>query len=56
MEELQALEMVFHVSVIVEADFLHKHLHTDVISDVLPGSYSDEQLDEFLADMERHFT
>ena len=55
LEELQAFEMIFHVSAIVEADFLHKHLNTDVISDALPGSYSDEQLDEFIADIERHF-
>ncbi len=47
--------MIFHVSAIVEANYLHKHLNTDVISDALPGSYSDEQLDEFIADIERHF-
>ena len=43
------------MSVIMEADFLHKHLNTYVISDALPGSFSDEQLDEFIADIERHF-
>jgi len=53
--ELQAFEMIFQVSAIVEADFLHKHLDTDVISDALPGSFSDEQLGEFIADIERHF-
>lgn len=41
LEELQAFEMIFHVSAIIEADFLHKHLNTDVISNVLPGSFSD---------------
>ena len=51
-EELQAFEMIFRVSAIVEA----MHLDTDVISDSLPGSFSDEQLDEFIADIERHFT
>ena len=47
--------MIFHVSAIVDASFLHKHLITDVISNALPGSFSDEQLDEFIADIERHF-
>ena len=56
LEELQAFEMIFQASAIVEADFLHKHLDTDTISDALPGSYSDEQLTEFIADVERHFT
>ncbi len=51
LEELQAFEMIFHVSAIVEA----MHLDTDVISEALPGSFSDEQLDEFIADIERHF-
>ena len=51
LEKLQAFEMIFHVSAIVEA----MHLNTDVISDELPGSFSDEQLDEFIADIERHF-
>ena len=55
LEELQAFEMIFHVSAIVDASFLHKHLITDVISNALPGSFSDEQLDEFIADIERHF-
>ena len=55
LEEPQAFETIFHVSAIVEADFLHKHLNTEVISDALPGSYSDEQLDEFIANIERHF-
>jgi hypothetical protein len=39
----------------VEADFLEKHFNTDVISDALPGSFTDEQLDEFIADIELHF-
>ena len=55
LEELQAFEMIFQVSAIVEADFLHKHLNSDMISNALPGSFSDEQLDEFIADIERHF-
>ena len=55
LEELQAFEMIFHVSAIVEADFLEKHLDTDVISNALPGSFTTEQLDEFIADIERHF-
>jgi len=55
LEELQAFEMIFHVFAIVEADFLFKLLNTDVISEVLPGSFSDEQLDEFITDIEWHF-
>ncbi len=51
LEELQAFEMIFHVSAIVDA----MHLDTDMISNALPGSFSDEQLDEFIADIERHF-
>ncbi len=54
-EELQAFEMIFQVSAIVEADFRHKHLNTDIIPKVLLRSFSDEQLDEFIADIERHF-
>ena len=55
LEELQAFEMIFHVSAIVEASFLHKHLNADEISDALPRSFCDEQLNEFIADIERHF-
>ena len=54
-EELQAFEIFFQALAIVEADFLHKHLDTDLISDVLSGSFRDEQLDEFIATIERHF-
>ena len=50
LEELQAFEMIFHVSAVVKADFLHKHSYTDLISDALLGSYSDGQLDEFIAE------
>ena len=41
LEELQAFEMIFHASAIVEAEFLHKYLNTDVISEALPQSFSD---------------
>lgn len=47
--------MIFYVSAIIEAGFLHKHLNTDVILNALSGSFTDEQLDEFIADIERHF-
>jgi len=49
------LDMIFQVSAIVETDFLHRHLDMDEISNALLGSYSDEQLDEIKADIERHF-
>ena len=41
LEELQAFEMIFRASAIVEAEFLHKYLNTDVISEALPQSFSD---------------
>jgi len=31
------------------------HLDTDIISSALPNSFMNEQLDEFIADIERHF-
>ncbi|KAA3618566.1 MAG: hypothetical protein D8M58_21520 [Calditrichaeota bacterium] len=56
LEELQAFEMLFHVAAVMEADFIEKHLGSNGISAFLPNSYTEEQLNEVIADVERHYT
>jgi len=56
LKELQAFEMIFHVAALMEADFIEKHLDTKAILAFLPKSYTEEQLNDVLADIERHYT
>ncbi|KAA3613638.1 MAG: hypothetical protein DWQ03_12430 [Calditrichaeota bacterium] len=56
LEELQAFEMLFHVAAVMEAEFIRKHFDAKAISAFLPKSYIEEQLDEVIADVERHYT
>ncbi len=55
LEELQAFEVIFYTSAITEASFIEKHLNTDVITNALPKSHTDEQFLEFIRDLEAHF-
>ncbi|KAA3616763.1 MAG: hypothetical protein DWQ03_01215 [Calditrichaeota bacterium] len=56
LEELQAFEMIFQVAAVMEAEFFEKHLGSNGISAFLPKSYTEEQLDDVLTDVERHYT
>lgn len=55
LEELQAFEVIFYTSAIVESEFISKRFNSDVITNALPRSYTDEQFLEFVKDLEAHF-
>jgi hypothetical protein len=55
LEELQAFESIFQVSVIVESEFIAKYLDTEKISNLLPGMAKDEHVDQLINDLELHY-
>ena len=55
LEELQAFELIFYTSAIVESEFISKRFNSDVITNALPRSHTDEQFTEFIKDLEAYF-
>lgn len=55
LEELQAFEVIFYTSAIVESEFISKRFNSEVITNALPRSHTDEQFTQFIKDLEVHF-
>ena len=55
LEELQAFEVIFYASAIVESEFISKRFNSDAITNALPRSHTDEQFTQFIKDLEAYF-